>query len=299
MNFEGGHKNRVEQARASRWESYEALFKQLDSEQAVLEELYAPLQRHLANRGETERRLEFVVRRRVDLADWTARGEQLFDLRRRGPFSHQGDLGEIAEARLGRAWRRGDGATATAAMREFLEWLTSENASGQLASGVTRRRLADWLFSTSHIHLEYGLRYEGTNIEQLSPGTRGIVLLILYLAIDTDDDRPVIIDQPEENLDPRSVYKVLSKYFREAKTRRQVVIVSHNANLVVNTDAEQVIVATCERDGVSPLPRFRYQSGPLEDPAIRKHVCDLLEGGELAFLERENRYFTDRLTGTR
>ena len=66
-----------------------------------------------------------------------------------------------------------------------------------------------WLYSTDHIKVQYGIMYDGTPIERLSPGTRGIVLLLLYLAIDTHDLRPLFIDQPEENLDPRSVFKEL------------------------------------------------------------------------------------------
>jgi predicted ATPase len=66
---------------------------------------------------------------------------------------------------------------------------------------------------------------------------------LLYLAIDKEDDRPLIIDQPEENLDPKSIFDELVPLFREVKSRRQIIIVTHNANLVVNTDADQVIVA--------------------------------------------------------
>ena len=57
----------------------------------------------------------------------------------------------------------------------------------------------------------------------MSPGTRGIVLLLLYL-----DDRPLIIDQPEENLDPKSVFDELVERFREARLQRQIIIVTHN-----------------------------------------------------------------------
>jgi energy-coupling factor transporter ATP-binding protein EcfA2 len=103
----------------------------------------------------------------------------------------------------------------------------------------------EWLYGTDHITVSYGVQYEGVDIEQLSPGTRGIVLLLLYLAIDRDDDRPLIIDQPEENLDPKSIFDELVERFRRAKQRRQIIIVTHNAELVVNTDADQVIVATC------------------------------------------------------
>ena len=96
----------------------------------------------------------------------------------------------------------------------------------------------------THPNFKYSIDYEGVDIRKLSPGTRGIVLLLLYLALDDADDRPLIIDQPEENLDPRSVFDELVGLFERAKTKRQVIMVTHNPNLVVNTDADQIIVAT-------------------------------------------------------
>ena len=74
----------------------------------------------------------------------------------------------------------------------------------------------------------YGVQYEGVDIERFSLSTRGIVLLLLYLAIDREDDRPLIIDQPEENLDPKSVFDELVERFREARLQRQIIIVTHN-----------------------------------------------------------------------
>jgi hypothetical protein len=116
------------------------------------------------------------------------------------------------------------------------------------------------------------------------------VLLLLYLAIDRSDRRPLLIDQPEENLDPKSVFQDLVPHFRQARRRRQVIIVTHNANLVVNTDADQVILATSIPSALGGLPHITYQSGSLENPTIRHAVCDILEGGERAFLERERPY---------
>ncbi|WP_456237317.1 AAA family ATPase [Glacieibacterium frigidum] len=149
--------------------------------------------------------------------------------------------------------------------------------------------MSAWLYGTDHIQTAYGIQYDGTDVERLSPGTRGIVLLLLYLVIDTDDDRPLIIDQPEENLDPRSIFVELVERFRSAKQRRQIIIVTHNANLIVNTDADQVIVATCGPHRPGQLPEIRYQAGGLEDLAIRECVCNILEGGEEAFKERAKR----------
>jgi predicted ATPase len=113
---------------------------------------------------------------------------------------------------------------------------------------------------------------------------------MLYLAIDDADVRPLLIDQPEENLDPKSVFDLLVPFFRKAAERRQVIVVTHNPNLVVNTDADQVIVCTATPTNPSSLPHLRYEAGGLEDQRIRNLVCEYLEGGEEAFRKRERRY---------
>jgi ABC-type cobalamin/Fe3+-siderophores transport system ATPase subunit len=114
--------------------------------------------------------------------------------------------------------------------------------------------------------------------------------------MDEDDTRPLLIDQPEGNLDNSSIYKQLVPYIRKAKKRRQIILITHNPNLVVATDAEQIIIATSERPNTQPYPLLRYYSGGLEHSAseeelgVREAVCLLLEGGEDAFKARENRY---------
>ena len=131
--------------------------------------------------------------------------------------------------------------------------------------------------------------YDEIDIRKLSPGTRGIVLLLLYLALDEADDRPLIIDQPEENLDPKSVNDELVPLFIAAKNKRQVIMVTHNANLVINTDADQIIIADTGPHQIGGLPPISYQSGGLENSSIRQAVCNILEGGEDAFRERARR----------
>jgi energy-coupling factor transporter ATP-binding protein EcfA2 len=107
--------------------------------------------------------------------------------------------------------------------------------------------------------------------------------------MDDADDRPLIIDQPEENLDPKSIFDELVGLFREAKKKRQVIMVTHNANLVVNADADQIIIATAGTHAPGELPPITYLSGGLEESHIRRVVCDILEGGERAFQERARR----------
>ncbi len=77
--------------------------------------------------------------------------------------------------------------------------------------------------------------------------------------------------------------------FRAAKTKRQVILVTHNANLVVNTDADQVIVAEIGGNTGAGLPPIAYTTGALDDEPTRHAVCDILEGGERAFRDRARR----------
>lgn len=148
---------------------------------------------------------------------------------------------------------------------------------------------ATWLYSTDHVSVSYSVDYDSTNILNLSPGTRGIVLLLLYLALDRSDDRPLTIDQPEENLDPKSIFDELVPLFAEARLRRQVIMVTHNANLVINTDADQVIIAEAGTHASGQLPAISYTMGGLEEAHIRDRVCAILEGGEDAFKDRARR----------
>jgi hypothetical protein len=175
-------------------------------------------------------------------------------------------------------------------MDQFLTEFKNKNVASFLKGTISHGKLLEWVFDSDHIDLTYGLRYNKTELEKLSPGTKGIVLLVPYLAMDEDDNRPLIVDQLEENLDSESVYLMLSKYFRAAKKRRQVILITHNPNLVVNTDPEQVIIASASRDA-SSFPTFYYCGGSLEDSdGVRRKVCNILEGGPQAFLEREKRY---------
>ncbi|EOX9900098.1 TPA: TrlF family AAA-like ATPase [Pseudomonas aeruginosa] len=272
--------------------AYAAIFEAIVEEEKELVDLYGPIKSRIDEAAGSLSKLSFSVRRVVDLAGWAAKGENLLDLRTNGPFKGRGELLRCARAGLLSAWSTGDATQAATALLDFVKTNESalrdhmpENADFR----AWARDISDWLYSTDHITVGYGLQYDGVDIEQLSPGTRGIVLLLLYLAIDAEDDRPLIIDQPEENLDPQSIFEELVHRFRDAKKRRQIIIVTHNANLVVNTDADQVIVAKCGSHRPGKLPLITYVSGSLENPLIRQHVCEILEGGERAFKERAKR----------
>src|SRR5690606_31098163 len=111
-----------------------------------------------------------------------------------------------------------DPANIKSAIEEFLAAVDIRTFPEKFGTAkLSRVELSDWIFSVDHIELTYKIHYSGTELEYLSPGTRGIALLVLYLLMDEDDTRPLLIDQPEGNLDNSSVYKQLVPYIRKAK----------------------------------------------------------------------------------
>lgn len=156
----------------------------------------------------------------------------------------------------------------------------------QLKKGVTAARLYEYLYSLDYLHPHYTLRWADKDIEQLSPGERGTLLLVFYLLIDRSEI-PLIIDQPEENLDNQTVYDILVPSIKEAKNRRQIIIVTHNPNLAVVCDADQIIHAGMDKESGN---RITYTCGALEAPAMNKKVIDVLEGTRPAFENREGKY---------
>ena len=158
-----------------------------------------------------------------------------------------------------------------------------------------------------YFYLDFSITYKGDALEKMSPGKRNLVILKIIIGL-SKDKWPILIDQPEDNLDNRSVYEDLVKFIKSSKKNRQIILITHNPNLVVGTDSEDVIVCNQEGQGEdtqNKMYRFEYISGALEnsfrlskekEPAIlyrqgiRQHVCEILEGGEEAFEKREKKY---------
>jgi len=156
-----------------------------------------------------------------------------------------------------------------------------------LRTKVTAEQLYEYLFDLCHLEAKFSLSLAGTSIQQMSPGQRGALLLIFYLLVDTDPT-PLILDQPEENLDNQTVYSMLVPIIQRAKERRQIVMVTHNANLAVCCDAEQIIHAEFDRSDQFALA---YASGAVESTELNRSVLDVLEGTTPAFDNRRNKYF--------
>ena len=161
------------------------------------------------------------------------------------------------------------------------------NIEVQLKKGHTKQDLYDYIYSMDYIVPFFQLKMNGKPLSSLSPGERGALLLLLYLFIDMDD-KPLIIDQPEENLDNESVYKYIVHFIKEAKRRRQIIMVTHNPNLAVVCDADQIIQMKIDKQNGNTVS---YESGAIENPTINKIIVDILEGTYPAFHNRDSKYF--------
>jgi predicted ATP-dependent endonuclease of OLD family len=160
----------------------------------------------------------------------------------------------------------------------------------QLADQLLTKRKAeevfDLLYGLEYVRPRYVLRWEGKELSMLSPGERGTLLLVFYLLVDKSD-APLVIDQPEGNLDNHTVAKVLLECIKAARQRRQVFIVTHNPNLAVVCDADQIIHASIDKaDGNA----ITYTAGSLENPAMAQYITDVLEGTRWAFDRRGAKY---------
>ena len=159
--------------------------------------------------------------------------------------------------------------------------------SNILKKDQTANAVYDLIFGLEFLEPRYSLVFQDTQIEQLSPGQRGALLLIFYLLVDKGQ-LPIILDQPEENLDNETVFRLLVPVLSEAKKKRQIIMVTHNPNLAVVCDAEQIIYANFSRSNNFTIS---YQAGAIENDEINKRVVTVLEGTKPAFDNRSGKYF--------
>lgn len=180
-------------------------------------------------------------------------------------------------------------------LETIIEWLESNQKESsdkekprEIIDQVDKvQAFYDFLFSLEYLKPIYELKLDGKILDELSPGEKGTLLLVFYLMIDKEDT-PLIIDQPEDNLDNKSVFQVLTHFIKTAKKRRQIIIVTHNPNLAVGADAEQIIYV--ELDKKNSKNAFSFKAGAIENPVINRQLVEILEGTMPAFNRRRLRY---------
>lgn len=179
-----------------------------------------------------------------------------------------------------------------------------EEGEIRFRGGSTLETFTKEFFDNSWFKIKFDVIYDGDNYNEMSQGKKAFV--VLKMTLDCSESKcPIIIDQPEDDLDNRAIYSELVTFLKQKKKERQIILVTHNANVVVNADSELIIVAN--QHGIhSPNMnnlKFQYKFGSIEslehDPScsstlnqktIKSHICEILEGGDRAFKLREQKY---------
>ena len=120
------------------------------------------------------------------------------------------------------------------------------------------------------------------DVSQGSAGQKASAILSFLLSYGTE---PLVLDQPEDDLDNGLITNLIVSKLHQNKADRQIIVVTHNPNIVVNGDSEYVI-ALEDRGQISPMA-----SGALQEVGVRKSVCEIMEGGEVALQKRYKRMF--------
>lgn len=265
--------------------------------QAMVDEfsrLYLPVQQFVTSDEQREMNLPLDFQVRIEESGFAAQLLRRLNQRVRGSFMGIDESSQMLRTMLQAAnfATPMDAVAFADSVDDMLRFDRRDGQGGkptrledQLARGTTAQDLLDFVYSLEYLSPRYSLTYGGQEIGQLSPGERGLLLLVFYLLVD-EDDIPIVIDQPEENLDNQTIFKVLVRCIKRAKERRQVIMVTHNPNLAVVCDAEQIVHASCDK----ATSRFTYESGAIENPEIRARVVEILEGTEPAFRNRQFKY---------
>lgn len=284
----------LEELEVKRLQLSSEIFESLDAQRKAREDLFKPVQSLIQKNTliREDYRLQFQA---TLAASAEAISDQLFSLIKQtwGEFRGQDEaLLTIRKLFDSHDLNTKDGVLAfIAALHEKVS--QAANSSGTevgilnlVKKGQSATAVYDLIFGLNFLEPRYSLLFQDTHIEQLSPGQRGALLLIFYLLVDKGKI-PMILDQPEENLDNETVFRLLVPVLAEAKKQRQIIMVTHNPNLAVVCDAEQIIYARFDRAANCTIS---YESGALENPSLNGVVVTVLEGTKPAFNNRSGKY---------
>lgn len=287
---------RLEQMYSKRRRLCKQAYACLQKQKAVYQELYAPIQEFVAEHPDISDRIRLKFGVSIVESGFVETFLEMINLSKTGAFAGSVEAKKAVRDILDRHdLSTEDGAVAFA--EEIVAKLTGKDSTSaegrsvaeQLKKGKAPNDVYSFLFSFRYLQPRYVLRLGSKDLQQLSPGERGALLIIFYLLIDKDT-KPLVIDQPETNLDNETVTKLLVPAIKKAKQKRQIVMVTHNPILAVVCNADQVIVASMDKTAEN---RVEYESGAIENPVINKRIVDILEGTLPAFDNRNLKYIRD------
>lgn len=280
-----------------RYELSTKIFKETNKLKTEYQNLYAPIEQFMegeegVDKAEDSPEIELSFSASIVHTDFLSTFLNYINKARIGYFKGAED----APRKLAEILKTADFQTANG-VRDFLSIITKallNDSDDSLAARIqeqmnTPQKISefyDYIFSLTYLSPKYELTWSGKKPEELSPGERGCMLLVFYLLLDKRD-HPLIIDQPEENLDNQTIFKILVPCVRKAKNGRQIIVVTHNPNIAVNCDADQIICASIDKKKKN---KVIYKSGAIEDQKIREQIIDILEGTIPAFVKRSNAY---------
>lgn len=256
----------------------------LGAQLQAVESLYAPASNFIAESEVVKNAgLEFNAELRM-LPTWQSVPVAL-DGRRNGDYPDW--LSELPQRLEDTSWKQLSAQLAGALGRlEHERADVSANFRDPAKALRSSTQLDDFLmsmFDLSWLEVRFGLTGDGLPLSQLSPGQRGLVLALFYLVVDRRTT-PLLLDQPEENLDNETISAKLVPAIHEAAGRRQTIVVTHNANLAVVGDADQVIHCELEKQ------RFAASTGSIAELDVAQFALNVLEGTKPAFDNRRHKY---------
>jgi ABC-type lipoprotein export system ATPase subunit len=262
------------------------IYKEIAKEKSILLSIYSPIEERLkAVFGENKDQIEFKANILLDpnfASDFLSQINQSTLSEYRGLDEGKGKL--LSE--IGKTDFNNEESTLDFVHTVLDNVSKKENLdkTEQLLKGKSNK-FYDFICSLSFITPNFSLTMGGRSLQELSPGERGIVLLIFYMVL-SNNNLPLIIDQPEDNLDNQSIFTKLVPCIKAAKKDRQIIVVTHNPNIAVACDSEQIIYSEIDKKS----NKVTYESGSIENPTIKKRIIDILEGTKLAFDFRKIKY---------
>lgn len=170
----------------------------------------------------------------------------------------------------------------------FREYATTNELNGKTKDSVTFTELVRKISEFEELRAEkvqriiYKAGEEYIDLHKTSPGTQ--TNAVMEFILHTDSTVPLFIDQPEDNIDNEARYAQLTRWVRNQKYKRQIILVTHDANIVINGDAECVIIAEHTSD------KFSYEYGALEYGDVLDKAAVILDGGKTAIHRRIEKY---------
>lgn len=252
----------------------------------------------------TRKRTDFLTRVlednsyvRIEVIPYGARETAERDLRhllQREDGRFENDISGL----INRIYQDGIDATAIEERLSEIKRTLRDIASGTYDGGLADRRFAthlsklppeafdrlDLWFPEDSLQVQYSTTADGSGFRSIQEGSPGQKTAALLAFLFSYGEEPIILDQPEDDLDNHLIYDLIVGQLRRIKQKRQVIVVTHNANIVVNGDAE-LVVALVARNGET----HQECAGCLQERNVRDTICEVMEGGPEAFEQRYRR----------